>query len=287
MIELNESDPQSALTQNDHDAAIDHNRRAYDQMALAGEPLCRPATKAELSDPLATVDKIGWLGKSIARWRVLCLAAGGGRQSALYAKAGGEVTVVDISGEMLELDRRAAQQHNLPIRTIQANMQHLPMLDTASFDLIVHPVSTCYVSDVGPVFQEVARLLKPGGLYISQHKQPTSLQASLAPTSSGHYAVQHTYYRQQAVPAATEKTHAAKRLREDRAIEYLHRWEQIVGGICRAGMVIEDLVEPMHTKADAEPGAFAHRATYIAPYVRIKARRKQAAVPSSGLLLPR
>ena len=157
LIELNDSEPQSALTQNDHDAAIDHNRRAYDQMALAGEPLCRPATKAELSDPLATVDKIGWLGKSIARWRVLCLAAGGGRQSALYAKAGADVTVVDISGQMLELDRRAAQEHSLPIRTIQANMQHLPMLDTASFDLIVHPVSTCYVSDVAPVFQEVAR----------------------------------------------------------------------------------------------------------------------------------
>jgi hypothetical protein len=43
--------------------------------------------------------------------------------------------------------------------------------------------------------------------------------------------------------------------------------------LCRAGFVIEDLVEPLHAKADAEPGTFAHRSRYVAPYVRIKARR--------------
>jgi hypothetical protein len=52
-------------------------------------------------------------------------------------------------------------------------------------------------------------------------------------------------------------------------IEYLHRWEQIVGGMCRAGFVIEDLVEPMHADDTAEPGAFGHRSRYVPPYVLI------------------
>ena len=43
----------------------------------------------------------------------------------------------------------------------------------------------------------------------------------------------------------------------------------------QAGFVIEDLVEPRHARADAEHGSFAHRSLYVAPYVRIKARRNK------------
>jgi hypothetical protein len=53
----------------------------------------------------------------------------------------------------------------------------------------------------------------------------------------------------------------------------LHRWEQIIGGMCRSGFVIEDLVEPVHAKRETTRGSFADRASFIAPYVRIKARR--------------
>jgi hypothetical protein len=61
--------------------------------------------------------------------------------------------------------------------------------------------------------------------------------------------------------------------REEGTLEYLYRWEEILGLMCRAGFVIEDLIEPRHAKSDAAPGAFAHRSRYVAPYVRIKARR--------------
>ena len=53
----------------------------------------------------------------------------------------------------------------------------------------------------------------------------------------------------------------------------------------RAGFVIEDLVEPCHAKADAQPGTFAHRSQYVAPYVRMKARRRGAPERSSSLLI--
>jgi hypothetical protein len=55
--------------------------------------------------------------------------------------------------------------------------------------------------------------------------------------------------------------------------EYLHRWEQLVGQLCRAGFVIEDLMEPLHGESRAPVGSFAHRSCFVAPYVRIKARR--------------
>jgi ubiquinone/menaquinone biosynthesis C-methylase UbiE len=158
-------------------------------------------------------------------------------------------------------------------------MEDLSALKSAEFDIVIHPVSTCYVPHIQPVFAEIARVVRVDGLYISQHKQPGSLQVSMSPGSDGHYQVRHQYYRDEPVPPPEEITSNGKRLRESGAIEFLHRWEQIIGGMCRAGFVIEDLVEPVHAKQNASTGSFAHRAAFVAPYVRIKARRvgKQSA----------
>ncbi|MFK8112623.1 MAG: class I SAM-dependent methyltransferase [Rubripirellula sp.] len=250
-------------------------------MADAGDPLCRPAKDKELGNPLQTVDANGWLGKSIAGKSVLCLAAGGGRQSSLYAAAGANVTVVDLSGAMLELDRQVAAERGFSVRLFETSMDQLGMLKDREFDLVIHPVSSCYLPKVQPVFQEVARVTRPGGLYISQHKQPVSLQSSIDPTPRGEYELNHQYYRDAPIPASQSTSAAKRRLRENGAIEFLHRWEELIGGMCRAGFVIEDLSEPLHAKKDAGPGTFAHRAQFIAPYVRIKARRNKSQATSS------
>ena len=255
-----------------HNSPQEINRQVYDRMAEEQKPLCRVATDAELERPLQIVDQAGWLGGSIAGKSVLCLAAGGGRQSSLYAAAGAEVTVVDISAAMLELDRCSAAERGFSMRLLQTSMEDLAGLSSGEFDIVIHPVSTCYVPSVRPVFSEVARVTKSGGLYISQHKQPVSLQAGYQRTA-GRYSIDHSYYRQTPVPPPETNSSTAERLRERGAVEYLHRWEELIGGLCRAGFVIEDLIEPLHAKHDATVDSFADRATYVPPYVRIKARR--------------
>lgn len=252
-------------------SATEHNARAWDKLARERVALSRPAADADFREPLKTVDPLGWLGPSIAEKHVLCLAAGGGRQSALYAAAGARVTVVDVSSEMIALDRAVAAERGLNIRVLQASMDDLSMLADSQFDIVVHPVSTCYVPDVVPVFREVARVTRPGGIYVSQHKSPVSLQAKPLAEGAGVRLVE-PYYRSGPLPA-TEPN----RVRENGTLEYLHRWEELLGGMCRAGFVIEDLVEPMHADEAAEPGTFSHRSQYVAPYVRIKARRTGAA----------
>lgn len=249
------------------------NRDVYDTMATAQNPLCRPASDAELADPLGTVDAAGWLGKSIVGQEVLCLAAGGGRQSSLYAAAGAKVTVVDISPAMLELDRRVATERNFSLRVFETTMEDLSMLMASSFDIVIHPVSTCYVPDIGKVFDQVARVIRPGGVYVSQHKQPGSLQASTDRHRDGGYQIQHRYYRDDPVPPPKQMTKNASRLRETGAVEYLHRWDQIIGGMCQCGFVIEAFSEPRHDRP-GQNNSFADRASFVAPYVRIKARRK-------------
>jgi SAM-dependent methyltransferase len=248
-------------------AARDHNRRAWDALVRKKQRFTTPAPDDDVRDPLGSSDPLGWLGGSVAGKRLLCLASGGGRQSAIYAAAGAEVTVVDLSPEMLAIDRQVAAERGLNIRAIEASMDDLSALADASFDIVLQPVSTCYLPDVLAVYREVARVTMPGGLYLSQHKQPTSLQASVAPVPGG-YEVTEPYYRQGPLPPVTGSQH-----REEGTLEFLHRWEELIGGLCRAGFVIEDLVEPLLAKPDAQLGAFAHRCLYLAPYVRIKARR--------------
>ncbi len=245
----------------------DHNRRAWDAMVEEGQRFTRPAKDEQFIDPLAQVDPLGWLGGDIRGRRLLCLGAGGGKHGPIYASAGALVTVVDISPAMLALDRRVAAARQLELRTVEASMDALPMLRASEFDLVIHPVSTCYVPDVLAVYREVARVLAPGGLYISQHKSPTSLQADVNPTARG-YELLEPYYRSGALPPVVGSKH-----REEGTLEFLHRWEELLGGMCRAGFVIEDLVEPVHAKPDTDRGSFEHRSQFVAPYVRIKARR--------------
>lgn len=248
-------------------AVVAHNRRSWDSMVEKQQCFTRPARGEDFRIPLVSLDESGWLGDSLVGRRVLCLAAGGGRQAPLYAAAGAEVTVVDISPKMLSQDRCVAAERGLDLRTVEASMDDLSVLGRSTFDLVIQPVSTCYVPNVRVVYQQVARVLSLGGLYISQHKNPVSLQMLSKPSSRG-YEVVEPYYRRGPLPRVDNSLH-----RESGTLEFLHRWEELLGGLCRSGFVIEDLLEPVHAKHEAEWGTFAHRGRYVAPYVRIKARR--------------
>lgn len=159
-------------------------------------------------------------------------------------------------------------------------MDDLSALAAGSFDIVIQPVSTCYVPDVVRVYRQVARVLVPGGLYISQHKQPASLQAAAQPDGRS-YAITEPYYRAGSLPAVEGSAH-----RESGTLEFLHRWEDLLGGLCRSGFVIEDVLEPLLAQPQAAVGSFAHRSMFLPPYVRIKARRVGDGERTSRMWLP-
>jgi SAM-dependent methyltransferase len=237
-----------------------HNRRVWDERARQRMPHTESVGRTEVKDPLAAADPLGWVERPVSGKRILCLAAGGGKHGPLFAKAGAIVTVVDISSEMLALDRKIAAELGVQLRTVEASMDSLSMLAESSFDVVVQPVSTCYVPDLRKVYADVARVLVGGGAYISQHKQPTALQAEAVSNGRG-YLVTQLYRRDGPLPVVqNDFPH-----RESGAMEFLHTWEDLIGGMCRSGFVIEDLVEPRHSD---------HRASYLPPFVTIKARRR-------------
>ena len=260
-------------------SVLSHNRRAWDENVQRKQRHTVPATNVQYENPLAHADPCGWLGDGVAGKRLLCLAAGGGKHSTLFATAGAIVTVVDISAKQLEQDRLIAKHRGLTIRVVEASMDDLSQLADASFDIVVHPVSTCYVPDVRPVYREVARVTAAGGIYISQHKQPASQQAEGVATGSS-YLLREPYYRTSPLPAvAMDPLH-----REQGTQEFLHRWEELLGELCEAGFVIEAVSEPKHADPLAEPGTFKHRSCFVPPFIKIKARRVGGEPAKSSLL---
>ena len=255
------------------EGVLAHNARAWDRLAAGRDALTRPAADGAFADPRTWLGSGGtagrsWLPERLDGLTVLCLAAGGGKHGPLYAAAGAAVTVVDLSPAMLALDREVARERRIDMEILQGSMDDLSMLKPAHYDLVIHPVSTCYVPDVGRVFTEVARVTKPGGCYVSQHKSPTSLQASVETGASGHYELVHPHGGGEPLPPAPPS-----RLREAGTQEFIHSLTALLGGICAAGFTIEDVCEPDHTLSAAAAGSFAHRASFVAPYLRVLARR--------------
>ncbi len=259
----------------------DHNRDAWDELARQHVPLARPAGEKEFAKPQFIINPFGWVDFELRGRKVLCLAAGGGKHSVLFAAAGAETTVVDISPVMLDLDRKAAAEHGFKVNAVEASMDNLAALPDAHFDLVVQPVSTCYVPDIALVYREIARVTAPGGLYISQHKQPGSLQTSLRISPLG-YTLVEPYYRSGPLPPAPD----GSALRESGTLEFMHRWDELLGGLCRAGFVIEDTFEPRHGDSSTPPGGFRHRCWFIPPYIAFKARRKMSAPMERKLVVP-
>lgn len=256
------------------EAILDHNARAWDRLAARGAALARPAVDAAFDDPRgwlgadeASAD--GWLPDQLAGLEVLCLAAGGGKHGPVYAAAGARVTVVDLSPGMLALDREVARERGLEMALVQGSMDDLRMFAVARFDLVIHPVSTCYVPDVSAVFTEVARVTVPGGWYVSQHKSPASLQAGLEPNAAGRFELVVPQTSRGPLPPAPPS-----RLREPGTQEFIHPLSALLGGICAAGFSIEDVWEPDHARPDAAGGSFAARSAFLPPYIRVRARRR-------------
>lgn len=243
------------------------NKNAWDHRAETGDRYVDTATADELAQPLRFADPFGWLKGNVSDMRILCLAAGGGRHGPLFAKAGANVSVVDISESMLALDKGLAQKLNLKIECIQAPMDELPeRLRQNNFDAVFHPVSTCYTPHVETVFQQVHETLKPGGLYLSFHKQPVALQTRM---KQGALALETPYYSEDVLPPETpEALH-----RESGTQEFLHRWESLLGGICQAGFSIEDFVVPNHARDNQPVGSFGWRAQLAPPFFGVKARK--------------
>jgi SAM-dependent methyltransferase len=250
------------------DSALQQNARVWNRELLHSEfSGCTglPRTRAEA---LAAVDP--WLSEvGLVDRELLCLGAGGGRHAPLHAMAGARVTVLDIAPAQLAIDEALSRELGLNLQIVQGSMEELTMFEDRSFDLVLQPVSACYIPDLGPLYSEVARVLRIGGHYLIQHKQPSVLQTARC-EGSNHYEWARPQIEGQPLPPSPDKDPA---YRENATVEFLHSYDSMLGGLCRAGFVIEALTEPPRADALAPSDLPEHQAWFMPPYLKVKARR--------------
>ena len=147
------------------------NRERWNALADANVEWSQPFLDFSPEKAAAYVYRYGII-KDVAGKKVLCLASGGGQDSAAFGLLGAQVSVMDLSDSQLERDRLAAAHHDLQVEIIQGDMRDLSRFPDNTFDLVWQPYSVNFVPSVAPVYQGVARILKPDGIYYMQFANP-------------------------------------------------------------------------------------------------------------------
>lgn len=102
------------------------------------------------------------LAGEVSGCKVLDIGCGDGTFAVELARRGAIVTGIDASPAMIDAARARAAQHNVDVTFQVAQAERLPFA-AGQFDVVTAITILCFVDDAGPVFSEIARVLKPGG----------------------------------------------------------------------------------------------------------------------------
>ena len=256
------------------DEVAQYNIQRWQALADADALFTRPNLDLTPDSAREFLDGEGLLG-DVAGKEVLCLAGGGGQQSAAFALLGANVTVYDLSKAQLEQDRRAAAHYGLAVKTVQGDMRDLSALAPASFALVYQPFSIGYVPDVKTVFAQVARVLRPGGMYFLAGDNPFFCGMSATNWNGTGYVLK-TPYEDGALYISPDPewvyAHSRKPLptvREARL--YRHTLANTLNSLLSSGFTLLRLSDSKHIypDADAEPGTWDHFMAYAPAYLTL------------------
>lgn len=169
--------------------------------------------------------------------KLLGLACGGGQQMPIFAAAGAVCTVLDYSERQLESERMVSAREGYSIEIVRADMtKPLPFADE-SFDIIVHPVSNCYIREVEPVWRECYRILKPGGVLLAGVDNGINYIFDETETTLTH-SLPFDPLSDPALMEELQKTNDG--------VQFSHTFEEQVGGQLKAGFVLTHLFEDVN-----------------------------------------
>ena len=179
----------------------------------------------------------------------------------MFALLGARVTVVDITQGQLEGDRKAAVHYGYEVTTIHGDMRDLSCLEADSFD-IVYGMTPCYVPDIREVYTQVARVLRPGGLYHTGLGKPGLF--AIEWDGSG-YSISKPYCE-------------SVQQRDDGPIEFRHYLDDIFNGLPDSGLLllrVNDHARYSKPPPDARSGSYTHQNAWIGGGFSIFAKKEK------------
>ena len=173
--------------------------------------------------------------------KVLGLASGGGQQIPILAATGANVTVFDLSEEQIKRDLEVCEEEGLSIKTIIGDMSSLDNISSEEFDLIINPVSNCFVQNVLQVWIECFRVLKPGGSLISGFNNPVAYALDTKAHENGDLKLVNSIPFSDLNDLSEEDK--KERIEQGNALEFGHSLTELIGGQIDAGFQIAGFYE--------------------------------------------
>jgi SAM-dependent methyltransferase len=200
-----------------------------------------------------------WLLTGVEGKDVLCLASGGGQQSAVFGLLGARVAVLDLTEGQLEGDRKAAAHYGYKITTIQGDMRDLSRLVDDCFDLVYQGNSMAWVPDAREIYRGVARVLRKGGVYRVDFTNPaTEFVDCWRDWDGAGYRITVPYVE----TARVERPDA----NGPESMQFRHHMSEIFNGLLEVGLSIERVLDSPHYSRDhsnARPGSWKHSMMYL------------------------
>jgi len=181
-------------------------------------------------------DDIHALGEVAGRG-VLEIGSGAGQCSRWVLARGGRPVGIDVSWRQLQHSRRIDQEHGVVVPTLCATAAALPFGD-GSFDVVFSAFGALqFVADAPALVADVARVLRPGGVFAFSVTHPTRWMFPDDPGEEGLVASQ-SYWDRTPYVEVDDQTGATRYVEHHRTIG---DW---VSALAFNGFVLTDLHEP-------------------------------------------
>lgn len=245
------------------------NRDRWNAMASGNVLFSRPYFDITREEAVAYVhcDILG----EVAGKEVLCLASGGGQDSAAFGLLGATVTVFDLSDVQLSRDQEAARHHGYAVQTVQGDMRDLSVFATDAFDIVWQPYSINYSPTVEPVIAEVTRVLKSGGIYHLAFANPFALALDSTWDSNG-YPLRDLYRDGEEItrffPDWELEQPDGTLVTVPHPHEFRHNLSTVFNTLARQGFLFLQMSEWMRPAVDPEQGSWAHFTQCCPPYLQ-------------------
>jgi len=251
------------------DDIIKTNRERWNALARANVEYSQPFLDFTAEQAAEYIYRHGIL-KNVTGKQVLCLASGGGQDSVAFGLLGADVTVLDLSDVQLERDRQAAAHHNLQTKTIQGDMRDLSVFADNHFDIVWQVYSVNFVPSVEPVFREVRRVLKPGGIYFLQFANPFAISIDEEKWDGKAYPINSLYIDGEDVSVQFPQWNVEQPdgafVKRDSPHEFRHTLGAIFNTMTGNNFILLGLWEWMREDKNAEPGSWIHFTQVLPPW---------------------
>jgi ubiquinone/menaquinone biosynthesis C-methylase UbiE len=259
------------------DEVTKYNQARWKALTEANALFTRPKLKLDIDSAQKIVDAEERFGNLQGK-DVLCLAGGGGQQSAAFAILGANVSVFDISAEQLERDKEVAKHYQKEIKIFQGDMRNLDCFASSSFDIVHHPYSLNFVPNAAEVFYQVARVLRSEGLYRLTCANPFLMGVGQNDWNGEGYILKNPYFSGEEITYNDQDWVYDKNKHEPipNPIEYRHTLSNLINNLTSSGFKILNVSDNSDISPDknAEPASWEHFTAFIPPWLSFLAKKE-------------